>query len=53
MNIEVNLFALHSANHMGLVEPFVTAFDTVIAPTPRLAENGGKYTSNPPPACDL
>ena len=48
MNIEVNLFALHSANHIGLVAPFVTAFDSVIAPTERLGKNGVLYYGNMP-----
>eukprot|EP01046_Picozoa_sp_COSAG06_P026468 COSAG06_NODE_2276_length_7193_cov_7.259374_12_plen_209_part_01 len=29
MNVQVNLFALHSSNHIGLIAPFVTAFDSV------------------------
>jgi hypothetical protein len=38
MNVQVNLFALHNSNHIGIIAPFVTAFDSVTE-TPHTGPN--------------
>jgi hypothetical protein len=47
MNIEVNLFALHASNHVGLIAPFVEAFDSVARSPPNYQQGGDvKYYGN-------